>query len=64
VDFNFKQLMSKPNLGGKKKNQGVVSFREGGQVKLGVPEMAPDAGTSETDQVSILICYFFSCVFG
>lgn len=52
VDFNFKKLITKPSLGSKKKSQGVVSFRDGGQVKLGVPGMAPDAGSpTEMDQV-------------
>ena len=52
MDFNFKKLITKPSLGSKKKSQGVVSFRDGGQVKLGVPGMAPDAGSpTEMDQV-------------
>ena len=52
MDFNFKKLITKPNLGSKKKSQGVVSFMDGGQVKLGVPGMAPDAGSpTEMDQV-------------
>ncbi|KAK7507961.1 hypothetical protein BaRGS_00000926, partial [Batillaria attramentaria] len=54
VDFNFKKLMTKPSLGSKKKTQGVVSFRDGGQVKLGVPGMAPDSsGTTELEQVTM-----------
>lgn len=53
LDFNFKKLLPKPKLGVKKKNQGVVSFREGGQVKLGVPELAPDAGNTELSHVAL-----------
>ncbi|KAK7113108.1 hypothetical protein V1264_012457 [Littorina saxatilis] len=54
VDFNFKKLITKPGLSSKNKSQGVVSFRDGGQVKLGVPGMAPDAGSpAEIDQVTV-----------
>ncbi|XP_076440226.1 low-density lipoprotein receptor-related protein 2-like [Babylonia areolata] len=54
VDFNFKKLITKPHLGSKHKSPGVVSFREGGEVKLGVPGMAPETGgPADMEQVTV-----------
>lgn len=39
VDFNFKKLITKSQP----PSSPTVSFKEGGQVKLGVPEMMYDA---------------------
>lgn len=53
MDFNFKKLISKPGVSSQNKMHTTVSFREGGQVKLGVPDMAHDSsGPTEMQQVS------------